>query len=121
MNSRRVFIVDSLRFNVVQGTLRERITKTWLDYITDVNDDVNKKPASAIECNMLLEDWLRPLESIKVSTQTNGYDCGVYVLMYIFHLALQKQAVFSPEEVTALRDKMIFLLVTNFENYKQDS
>ena len=44
-----------------------------------------------------------------VPQQTNGYDCGVYVLLYSSSICIfQEVRGFSPEHVTALRKQIVY-------------
>lgn len=115
MNHRRVWVVDSLYQQTMTGGIREYYTKIWLQYMTDVLIDVKGQVINQNDVEDMLEDWLQPEESKRISHQLNGFDCGAYVLMYIFHVSLQREPIFSQVDVTSLRDKMIYLLLQNFE------
>lgn len=107
MNERQVWVIDSLAKTNPKGDVVDYFTRIWVQYMVDVLADRRDKTL----CKTELNQWLKPAFPKIITKQEGGYNCGVYILMYMFHIIIRKESLISNEDIARFRDKAIFQTV----------
>jgi Ulp1 family protease len=85
----------------------------WVDRITQYLSDEYKRLYNNNDYAVAFKDKLRGSAVYpSCPKQTNGWDCGVYVCLFGYYLAMEKEMDFSPEYVTKYRRTIAKCLMT---------
>ena len=91
---------------VRKDNVDETKTQKLLDLLSKMH-----KICTAEKNDFLIDEWKLPKSSIGgIPQQKNGYDCGVFVLMYIDLLSLNQDLSFTQEQATEYRQWIVLSL-----------